>query len=75
MAEIDTLPAIPADLQEAGYRILYGDEETMTDESLVGMYWWVWIKPRSGLAFCSEGEWETAEEAIANARLDMERHP
>jgi hypothetical protein len=60
----------PKDLAEAGYRIELGDPHGEDGQDLANKYWWTW-SVGSGLDV-SEGEWDTAEEAIADARRDLQ---
>jgi hypothetical protein len=59
----------PKDLVDAGYRIELGDPYGEDGQDLANKYWWTW-----SVGSCldvSAGEWDTAEEAIADARRDL----
>jgi hypothetical protein len=70
-----TRPTTPPDLEAAGYRIEFGDptlESPPGFQELAGRYWWTWSAPGAGID-SSNGEWDTPDEAIADARRDTEQ--
>lgn len=70
-----TKPVTPKDLQDAGYRIELGESEKgVPDEliaDLIGKYWWTWAGDNCASIDSSTGEWDTPEEAVADAYRDM----
>jgi hypothetical protein len=64
----------PEDLVDFGYRIEVGNPGHLSD-SEPDRYWWTWIDPIAGGDVApSEGDWTTAEEAVADARRDMKEN-
>lgn len=60
-------PDTPADLADHGYRVEFG----VLDDRGSACYWWSWTVPGCADVSVSCGEFDSADEAIADARRDL----